>query len=111
MKKRIADDVISRIPAPRFATYLAETDSGQGPNPYTALDLYLWNIEAAAAVTSTTSIVEVALRDCIDQQLRIWNQEKNRHQGLDYKASGSVIAHRQEHSTTLMAPYYQAAPV
>lgn len=76
MKKRIADDVISRIPAPRFATYLAETDSGQGPNPYTALDLYLWNIEAAAAVTSTTSIVEVALRDCIDQQLRIWNQEK-----------------------------------
>ena len=76
MKNRIADSVISRIPAPRFATYLAETDSGHGPNPYVALDLYLWNIDAAAAVTSTTSIVEVALRDSIDQQLRIWNQER-----------------------------------
>lgn len=38
-----------------------------------ALGLYLWNIDVAAAVLSTTSIVEVFLRNTIDAGLKRWN--------------------------------------
>ena len=69
MRPSTYQHLINNIPAPRFQTYLAAANQ----NPQKALDLYQWNIEAAAAVTSTLSIVEVALRDTIDKQLRQWN--------------------------------------
>lgn len=61
--------LISNLPEPRFRTYL----DAAGDNVDRALALYQWNIEAAAAVLSTLSIVEVALRDTIDRKLRKWN--------------------------------------
>ena len=61
--------LIENIPAPRLRTYL----NAAGQDPELALDLYQWNIDAAAAVAGTLAIVEVALRDTIDQRLREWN--------------------------------------
>ena len=61
--------LLNNLPEPRFRTYLEEA----GDNIDRALALYQWNIEAAAAVLSTLSIVEVALRDTIDRKLRKWN--------------------------------------
>ena len=63
--------LITNIPAPRFQTYLDAAHQ----EPEKALALYQWNIDAAAAVTSTLALVEVALRDTIDQQLRAWNMQ------------------------------------
>lgn len=72
MKQSTSLKLLSNIPAPRFKTYLEEADQ----DPEKALALYQWNIEVAAAVTSTLAIVEVALRDTMDQQLREWNALK-----------------------------------
>ncbi|MGV0870565.1 hypothetical protein, partial [Corynebacterium kalidii] len=38
-----------------------------------AAQLYLWNIQAASAVTELTGLAEVLLRDTIDTRLRAWN--------------------------------------
>ena len=69
MRASTRQQLISNIPTPRFQTYLAAANQ----DPEKALALYQWNIDVAAAVTSTLAIVEVALRDTIDQQLREWN--------------------------------------
>ncbi|WP_340054992.1 hypothetical protein [Corynebacterium parakroppenstedtii] len=69
MRPSTRQHLINNIPAPRFQTYL---DAAQ-QDPDKAFALYQWNIEVAAAVTSTLAIVEIALRDTIDQQLRKWN--------------------------------------
>lgn len=62
--------LIGMIPGPRFDTYLQAT----GMDEDRALDLYRWNIDAGAAVLATMAVVEVALRDTVDRQLRAWNQ-------------------------------------
>ena len=69
MKTATLHKLIACIPAPRFQTYL----DAAGGDERRALALYRWNIDAAAAVTSTLSVVEIALRDTFDQQLRAWN--------------------------------------
>lgn len=69
MRASTRQQLINNIPTPRFQTYLAAANQ----DPEKALALYQWNIDVAAAVTSTLAIVEVALRDTIDQQLREWN--------------------------------------
>lgn len=56
------------IPAARFQTYL-----DHGHNVVEASQLYLWNAQAASAVTEITGMVEVLLRETIDRQLRAWN--------------------------------------
>lgn len=61
--------IIGYIPRPRFETYLRAT----GGNENLALELYLWNIDAAAAVASTVGIAEVALRSTFDLVLKEWN--------------------------------------
>lgn len=57
-----------------------------------ALDLYQWNIEAAAAVSGTLAIVEVALRSTIDLKLQEWNR---RNGGTDewITAPEGILAH------------------
>lgn len=72
MKRTTLHKLIACIPPPRFQTYLAAANGDE----YRALELYRWNIDAAAAVTSTLSVVEIALRDTFDQQLRAWNVEQ-----------------------------------
>ncbi len=69
MRASNRQQLINNIPTPRFQTYLAAANQ----DPEKALALYQWNIDVAAAVTSTLAIVEVALRNTIDQQLRKWN--------------------------------------
>ena len=64
MRASNRQQLINNIPTPRFQTYLAAANQ----DPEKALVLYQWNIDVAAAVTST-----LALRDTIDQQLRKWN--------------------------------------
>lgn len=61
--------LIANFPAPRLQTYL----NAAGQDPELAWDLYRWNIDAAAAVSGTLAIVEVAIRDIIDRKLREWN--------------------------------------
>ncbi|MDT0189637.1 hypothetical protein [Rothia terrae] len=54
---------------PRFTTYLehARGDFNR------ILSLYLWNIDASSAVLATTSLVEVVLRNTVDEALKRWN--------------------------------------
>lgn len=59
----------SHISAPRFQTYLVKAEGDK----QLALALYQWNIRASAAVTSSTGMVEVQLRNTIDRALRRWN--------------------------------------
>lgn len=64
--------LIDSIPGPRFKRYLDEADGDES----LALALYEWNVDASAAVSSTMSAVEVALRDTFDRQLRTWNMSQ-----------------------------------
>lgn len=41
-----------------------------------ALALYHWNMRVSAALYETLHIVEIALRNAVDQQLRAWNKEQ-----------------------------------
>ena len=69
MQKATIDSLRSHISEPRFGRYLAEA----GGDPRLALELYQWNIRASAAVVSSTGMVEVQLRNSLDQALRSWN--------------------------------------
>lgn len=56
------------IPTARFQTYRQATG-----DVVEAARLYLWNIQAASAVTELTGLAEVLLRETIDTCLRGWN--------------------------------------
>ncbi|MCT6735399.1 hypothetical protein [Rhodococcus qingshengii] len=56
----------------RFATYRAQC----GNDPHTALELYKWNLALSSAFQPVLAITEVALRNAIDEQLRVWNQKQ-----------------------------------
>lgn len=76
------------VPASRFQTYL-----DQSSGVVQAAKLYLWDIEAASAVTEITGIVEVMLRETIDRQLRLWNlQNAGTHEWIVHPKSGSALA-------------------
>ncbi|MDO5668400.1 MAG: hypothetical protein Q4G50_00155 [Corynebacterium sp.] len=79
MKATTRQRIINHIPAPRFQTYLNEAHQ----DPALALELYKWNIDAAAAVSGTLAIVEVALRSTIDLKLKEWNLLKGGDRGVD----------------------------
>lgn len=72
MRPSVRRHLIQQLPARRFATYQAVCSSDQQ-----ALDLYLWNIEVSAAVTSTLGVVEIAMRNHFDQCLRRWNHSNS----------------------------------
>ena len=72
MKKQSQNDIIDSIGKPRFSTYLSAANG----NKAKALDLYLWNAEAASAVMSTTGMVEIQLRNVLDKGLQDWNRKQ-----------------------------------
>lgn len=72
MKNASAQALESHISTPRFQTYLAKANGDR----QLALALYQWNIRASAAVTSSTGMVEVQLRNSMDQALRHWNSSQ-----------------------------------
>jgi hypothetical protein len=72
---RAARQIEQAIPTARFQTYREATGG-----VIEAAQLYLWNIQAASAVTELTGIVEVLLRDTIDTCLRTWNVSSGGHE-------------------------------
>ncbi|GLY27268.1 hypothetical protein [Kineosporia sp. NBRC 101731] len=49
-------------------------------NPELAFALYEWNIRASAAAMTTAAMVEVIVRNAMDQQLRRWADQRHRGQ-------------------------------
>lgn len=60
------------LTAERLRSYLRAVD-GDIPR---ALQLYEWNIEASAAVTATTGMVEIIVRNALDQNLTSWAAQR-----------------------------------
>ncbi|MBS9375979.1 hypothetical protein GON09_005000 [Rhodococcus sp. B50] len=58
----------------RLSTYTSRC----GNDPYLALELYKWNLQLSAAFQQVLAVTEVALRNAIDEQLRIWNAAQPR---------------------------------
>lgn len=58
-----------RLTATRLAPYLAAV----GGNRRDAIRLYQWNIELSGAVYEALHVVEVVLRNAMDEQLCAWN--------------------------------------
>lgn len=73
MKKQTIDSLVTALSDPRFETYKARA----GNDRHKALELYLWNIDMSRAVAATTGMVEVQLRNSINQALADWNQEQD----------------------------------
>lgn len=57
------------LSAPRLEPYLAQTNG----NLRDAFALYHWNVDFSAALYEALHIVEVVVRNAIDEQLRAWN--------------------------------------
>ena|SRR6266545_1655151 len=57
-----------RLTVERSGSYLAAT----GQDLERAFQLYEWNIRASAGVLTTTAMVEVVVRNALDEQLRGW---------------------------------------
>lgn len=57
-----------RLTAERLGSYLAAADGDLA----LAFSLYEWNMRVSAGVLTTTGIVEVIVRNAMDQQLRAW---------------------------------------
>lgn len=53
------------ISPPRIASYVAEAGDLQS-----AVDLYVWNVRASAALYGPLSILEIALRNALDRELK-----------------------------------------
>lgn len=73
MKITTQQAISNQIGSSRFNTYLTAAKGKR----IKALNLYLWNLEVAAAIISTTSIVEVNLRNTIDEALKNWNSAQS----------------------------------
>lgn len=69
MKQQTILAITKSLSDPRFSTYLKVSNGDRNR----ALELYLWNIDMAGAIAATTGMVEVQLRNAIDNRLRIWN--------------------------------------
>jgi hypothetical protein len=59
----------SLLSTPRLTPYLTLTNG----NLKEALQLYRWNIELSGALYEAVHVVEVIIRNAVDEQLRIWN--------------------------------------
>ncbi|MCJ0907424.1 hypothetical protein [Rhodococcus sp. ARC_M6] len=68
----------------RFAPYRAYCAG----NDQEALKLYRWNLELSAAFHEVLSVTEVALRNAIDCQLRIWNPAQGQGFTTDWAVDG-----------------------
>jgi hypothetical protein len=60
--------ILDRLTVERLGSYLAAT----GQDIEGAFHLYEWNIRASAGVLTTAAMVEVVVRNAMDEQLRRW---------------------------------------
>jgi hypothetical protein len=67
-------EVSRYLSTPRLASYLAETDG----DAELVLALYHWNLQLAAAFQEVLAVVEVVIRNAMDEQLRQWNPTRGR---------------------------------
>lgn len=65
--------VVSAISEPRMAPYLRSMNG----DAVGAIRLYTWNLDVSAEILRGIQIVEVALRNSIDRQLRFYNSGQN----------------------------------
>lgn len=72
MKAQTVDSLVTALSDPRFETYKQHAENSRQK----ALELYLWNIQMAGAVTATTGMVEVQLRNSINRALTRWNPQQ-----------------------------------
>jgi hypothetical protein len=73
-RKRINfEALVSFFSESRLSTYLSLCNG----NKIVASKLYKWNIESSGDIFESISIVESALRNVIDRQLRIYNKSQN----------------------------------
>lgn len=68
-------NVLAHVHQSRLAPYRA--CAGASAGDHELLALYNWNIHLTAAWQEVLGVVEIALRNAIDQQLRVWNQAQN----------------------------------
>jgi len=82
----------------RLATYSAYC----GNDPFRALELYKWNLQLSAAFQQVLAITEVALRNAINEQLRLWNatQPHHTHPGVTHSPDWLVDPARPLNSMT-----------
>ena len=85
---RAARQIEQAIPTARFQTYRQATGG-----VIEAAQLYLWNIQAASAVTELTGIVEVLFRDTIDACLRTWNVTSGGHEDWIVHPAPTTLQH------------------
>lgn len=71
--------VVHLLSERRMETYIAAAD-GDLDN---AFELYVWNIELAAALQGATAMVEVVVRNAIDRTLTAWTIGKRRGDWFD----------------------------
>lgn len=76
MQAQTISAITNALSDARFDTYRAAAGGSEAK----ALKLYLWNITMAGAVTATTGIVEVQLRNSIDTRLQSWNETEPVHE-------------------------------
>jgi len=81
-----AAPLIDLLSAARMSTYRHYTASDDD-----ALALYRWNILAAGAASETLGLVEVAVRNAIDRELRLWNAANPNAHGRQFYASQNVL--------------------
>lgn len=79
--------VIQAISHQRFAPYLAEC-SGHEKR---ALDLYWWNVRMSREIYSALHVFEVFLRNALDQQLRVWNEQTPDKDAVDGRRSSEWL--------------------
>lgn len=66
--------VSASLGAPRLAPYLSACQN----DLVRAIELYEWNLHLGAAFQEITMILEVAVRNAIDEQLKPWNKDQSR---------------------------------
>ncbi|MCL2780070.1 MAG: hypothetical protein FWD74_01005 [Actinomycetia bacterium] len=70
--------ICTSLSTPRLGPYL----TAAGGNIQAAVRLYEWNVELSGAVYEALHVVEVVLRNALDQQLSAWNaNQTDRHSG------------------------------
>lgn len=83
--------IAALLSTPRLTPYLELTNG----NVKEALQLYRWNIELSGALYEAVHVVEVIIRNAVDEQLRTWNSHQRdratgRSHGSDWLLDGDL---------------------
>lgn len=65
---KVREDLVTRLSTPRLAPYKAACGGKLDP----ALDLYVWNMGAGSAFFESLHLLEVGLRNCMNDALTRW---------------------------------------